>query len=46
MTIKNQYLLRLIQEMLACLQKARWYNKLDLHNGYYHLRIPELEGEE
>ena len=30
--------------MLAHLQKMRWYTKLDLRNGYYHLRI--AEGEE
>ena len=39
MTIKNRYLLPLIQKMLARLQKARWYTKLDLGDGYYHLRI-------
>ena len=44
MTIKNRYPLPLIQETLACLQKARWYTKLDLRDGYYHLRI--AEGEE
>ena len=44
MTIKNWYPLLLIQETLARLQKARLYTKLDLHDGYYHLRI--AEGEE
>ena len=44
MTIKNRYPLPLIQEILARLQKARWYTKLDLRDGYYHLRI--AEGEE
>ena len=44
MTIKNRYPLPLIQETLARLQKARWYTKLDLRDGYYHLRI--AEGEE
>ena len=44
MTIKNQYPLPLIQEMLARLQKARWYTKFDLRDGYYHLYI--AEGEE
>ena len=43
MTIKNWYPLPLIQEMLARLQKARWYTKLDLCHGYYHLRIAEGE---
>ena len=43
MTINNRYPLPLIQEMLARLQKARWYTKLDLRNGYYHLRITEEE---
>ena len=42
-TIKNRYPLPLIQEMLACLQRARWYTKLDLRDGYYHLRIAEGE---
>ena len=40
-TINNRYPLPLIQETLACLQKARWYTKLDLRDGYYHLRIAE-----
>ena len=44
MTIKNRYPVQLIQETLARLQKARWYTKLDLRDGYYHLRI--AEGEE
>ena len=44
MTIKNRYHLPLIHKTLARLQKARWYTKLDLHDGYYHLRI--AEGEE
>ena len=39
MTIKNRYPLPLIQETLARLQKAKWYTKLDLREGYYHLRI-------
>jgi len=44
MTVKNRYPLPLIQETLARLQKARWYTKLDLRDGYYHLRI--AKGEE
>ena len=46
MTIKNLYPLPLIQKTLARLpvKKARWYTKLDLRDGYYHLRI--VEGEE
>ena len=44
MTIKNRYPLPLIQETLARLQKARWYTKLDLRDGYYHLCI--AKGEE
>ena len=43
MTIKNRYPLPLIQEMLARLQKVRRYTKLDLRDGYYHLRIAEGE---
>ena len=42
-TIKNRYHLPLIQETLARLQNAKWYTKLDLRNGYYHLRITEGE---
>ena len=43
MTIKNLYPLPLIQKTLARLQKARWYTKLDLRDGYYHLCITEGE---
>ena len=44
MAIKNRYPLPLMQETLARLQNARWYTKLDLRDGYYHLRI--TAGEE
>ena len=44
MTIKFWYPLLLIQETLARLPKVRWYTKLDLCDGYYHLYI--AEGEE
>src|SRR5437016_2219152 len=44
MTVKNRYPLPRIQETLARLQKAMLYTKLDLRDGYYHLRI--AKGEE
>ena len=41
MTIKNCYLLPLVNEMLDWLFKAKNFTKLDLQNAYYRLHIKE-----
>ena len=40
-TIKNQYLLPLIDKLLDCLGQARRFTQLDLINAYYWMRIYE-----
>ena len=39
LTIKNQYLLLLIGELLDRLRKARQFTQLDLTSAYYQIRI-------
>ena len=41
LTIKNQYPLPLIGELMDCLSKAKYYTKLDLQNAYHRIRIQE-----
>ncbi len=41
MTIKNQYPLLLIDEILERLTGAQVFTKIDLKNAYYRLRIRE-----
>jgi hypothetical protein len=41
MTIKNRYLLPLIQEMINKLQRACYFTTLDVHWGYNNVRIKE-----
>ena len=43
-TIKNRYLLPLIQETLSHLKGAKWFTKLDMRGAYNLLRM--AEGEE
>ena len=38
-TIKNQYSLFLIGELLDWLGRAKWFTQLDLTNAYYWMRI-------
>ena len=40
-TIKNRYLLLLIEELKDRLYKAKYFTKLDLRDGYYLVRIKE-----
>ena len=41
MTIKNRYPLPLIGELLDRLNGAKIFSKIDLKDGYYHIRIKE-----
>ena len=41
MTIKNRYPLPLISELLDQLNGAKIFSKIDLKDGYYHIRIRE-----
>ncbi len=41
MTIKNQYLLPWIDEILDRFSDARVFTKVDVKNAYYRLRIRE-----
>jgi hypothetical protein len=41
MTIKNRYPLPLISELLDQLNGAKIFSKIDLKDGYYHIRIKE-----
>jgi hypothetical protein len=43
-TIKNRYPLPLLHDMLLCLQKAKYFTKLDIRGAYNLVRI--AEGEE
>jgi hypothetical protein len=43
-TIKNRYPLPLLYETLLCLQKAKYFTKLDIHGAYNLVRM--AEGEE
>lgn len=37
--IKNKYSILLIADLFDQLGKALYFSKLDLHYGYYHMRI-------
>jgi hypothetical protein len=41
--IKNRYLLLLIQEILACFNKAKFYTKLDIIIVFNRIRIAEKQ---
>src|SRR6201996_108059 len=41
MTIKNQYPLPLIQELIDCLKQAKYFTKLDIRWGYNNIHIKE-----
>ena len=38
-TIKNCYLLLLIGELMEWISKAKYFTKLDMHNGYNQLQM-------
>ena len=40
-TIKNKYLVPLVQDLMDRLSKACWFTKLDLRAGYWQVRITE-----
>ena len=40
-TIKDTYPLPLISELHDRISRAKWFTKLDLKEGYYHIRIKE-----
>ena len=42
-TIKNRYPLSLIEELLECLFRAKYFSKIDLKDIYYRIRIKEAD---
>jgi hypothetical protein len=40
-TVKNKYLVPLIQDLFDQLSKATYFSMLDLRSGYWHVRIAE-----
>ena len=38
-TIKNKYMLPRIDDLLYQLQKAKYFNKIDLRSGYHQMKI-------
>ena len=40
-TIKDRYVLPLIEEMQTVVASARWFTKIDLRAAYNHIRIKE-----
>jgi hypothetical protein len=42
-TIKNHYILLLLHEILLCLQKAKYFTKLDIYGAYNLVRMAEGE---
>ncbi|KAL9269125.1 Retrovirus-related Pol polyprotein from transposon 297-like protein [Drosera capensis] len=41
LTVKNKYLIPLISDLFDQLGGARYFTKLDLHSGYYRVKIAE-----
>lgn len=44
-TIKNGYPLPSVEELFPIVQGAKWFSKIDLHSGYYQIRIAEKDRE-
>ena len=44
-TIKNGYPLPAMEELFPIVQGARYFSKIDLHSGYYQIRIDEKDRE-
>jgi hypothetical protein len=44
-TIKNGYPLPAMEELFPIVQGARYFSKIDLHSGYYQIRIDEKDSE-
>ena len=43
--VKNKYPIPWIDDLFDQLGKARWFSKLDLHSGYYQVRVKEEDIE-
>ena len=41
-TVKNKYLLLIIEDLFDQLKEASIFSKIDLRSGYYQLRVKEV----
>ena len=44
-TVKNGYPLPSVEELFPIVQGAKYFSKIDLHSGYYQIRIAEKDRE-
>ena len=42
-TVPNRYPLPYMDELKECVRGAKWFNKIDLKNGYHLIRIKEVD---
>ena len=42
-TVKNKYLLLIIEDLFDQLKEASVFSKIDLRSGYYQLRVKEVD---